>query len=59
MHSPDRPWKFGDGFMYLAAVKTHLANHQPMTDGDQDAWKLCDYAQTLCALDDEEHEVAS
>lgn len=34
-----------DAFLFLAQVKTHLANHNPMTAGDAEAWELCDQAQ--------------
>lgn len=34
-----------DGYLYLANVKAHLADHQPMTEGDEDAWHLADDAQ--------------
>lgn len=40
--------------MYLADVKTHLANHKPMEKGDENAWVLIDFAQALCFLQEEE-----
>jgi len=34
-----------DPYLYLASVKAHLADHFPMTQGDADAWHLCDRIQ--------------
>lgn len=31
-----------DPLLYLASVKTHLANHKPMTEGDKEAYNMCD-----------------
>ena len=36
-----------DGFLYLGSVKLHLADHKPMTEGDEEAWRICDWLQDL------------
>ena len=35
-------------YFYLAQVKTHLANHYPMSLGDARAWEIADQAQQQC-----------
>ncbi len=34
-----------DLYLYLAKVKTHLANHRPMNEDDEAAWWLIDIIQ--------------
>lgn len=34
-----------DPYLYLANVKAHLADHRPMTEGDEDAWGIVDAMQ--------------
>lgn len=36
---------FFDLYLYLANVKTHLANHSPMDRGDENAWLIADMIQ--------------
>jgi hypothetical protein len=34
-----------DPYLYLAMVKSHLADHHPLTFGDAEAWEICDRLQ--------------
>jgi hypothetical protein len=45
-----------DPYLYLANVKAHLADHKPMTQGDEDAWWLASGAQDkiIAAVDEQE-----
>ncbi len=38
-----------DPWIFLGDVKTHLANHQPMTWAEQLAWIVCDEKQKVAA----------
>jgi hypothetical protein len=40
-----------DPYLYLASVKSRLADHQPMTLGDAWAWELCDKRQQEVELE--------
>jgi hypothetical protein len=35
-----------DPYLYLAGVKSHLADHRPMDEGDIEAWDICDHIQS-------------
>ena len=47
-----------DPFMLLAEVKTHLANHKPLSNGDAEAWRLVDLCQRIVGFD-QRHEQGS
>jgi hypothetical protein len=34
-----------DPYLLLATIKQHLADHQPMSWGDELAWAICDELQ--------------
>jgi hypothetical protein len=34
-----------DGYLLLATIKQHLADHHPMELGDMQAWEICDRKQ--------------
>ena len=34
-----------DAYIFLGNVKQHLADHQPVTEGDANAWEIVDIAQ--------------
>ena len=34
-----------DPYLFLMMVKQHLADHQPMDQGDIEAWEICDRLQ--------------
>lgn len=36
-----------DAYLYLGSVKLHLAEHSPMTVGDEEAYQICDWLQDL------------
>jgi hypothetical protein len=42
----DHPEGF-DPYLFLAEVKTRIANHYPLTYGDAEAWIICNRSQDM------------
>jgi hypothetical protein len=48
-----------DPYLILADVKAHLADHQPLTNGDAEAWRICDCCQRIVSDEERRERISS